>query len=70
MTYEAAVEASPRREGEGCMTYLARISAAVEGRYKRVVVQSMPRRGMSRRETDARLAVLRSQLPSGTEVIE
>jgi len=69
MTYEDAVEANRIQPGEGAMTYMARISALVEGKYKRSAVHSMPRRGMSRRERDAQLMKLRSQavLPSGTE---
>jgi len=32
LTYEHAVESWPRRQGEGAMTYIARIAAKVEGR--------------------------------------
>ena len=60
MTYEDAVEANPRREDEGAMTYAARISAVVAGKYSGAV-QGMPHVRMSRRERDAQLAKLRGQ---------
>jgi len=69
MTYEDAVEANPRREDEGPMAYVARISAVVEGKYQRAPVAAMPRPRMSRVERDRRLAKLRGQMPKGTEVL-
>lgn len=69
MTYEAAVEANQRREDEGPMAYAARISAVVEGKYKRVPVAAMPHAKMSRVERDRQLQKLRGQMPRGTEVL-
>jgi hypothetical protein len=60
MTYEAAVEANPRREDEGAMSYMARLSAVVEGKYKRIGL-AMPHVRMSRVERDRQLQKLRGQ---------
>jgi hypothetical protein len=67
-TYEAAVSGNPRRQDEGPMAYVARIAEVVTGEWGQPV-QAMPRARMSRRMTDERLAKLRAQLPSGTEII-
>lgn len=69
MTYEAAVEAHPKREDEGPMAYAARISAVVEGKYKRAPVAAMPHARMSRVDRDRQLQKLRGQMPRGTEVL-
>lgn len=47
--YEATVEKHPRKPGEGPMTYMERLSAAVTGAYK-AAGQPMPRRGLSQRQ--------------------
>lgn len=59
MTYEAAVEANPKRADEGPMAYVQRISAAVTGKYQ-ALGKRMPRR-QSRAERDRQLARLRAQ---------
>jgi hypothetical protein len=69
MTYEAAVESCPKREDEGPLAYAARISAVVEGKYKRAPVAAMPHARMSRVERDRQLQKLRGQMPRGTEVL-
>lgn len=49
LTYEAVVQKNPRGAGEGPLTYLERVSAAVTGVYQ-AAGQKMPRRGLSQRE--------------------
>ena len=60
MAYEAAVEGNPIKADEGAMTYMARISGIVEGKYKKLGLQ-MPHTRMSHRERDRQLAKLREQ---------
>ena len=67
LTYEDACEADHPRETDSLLSYLARISATVEGKYKRV--QSMPHVRMSRVDRDRQLAKLRGQIPKGTEIL-
>ena len=67
MTYEAACEADRPRDADTLEGYLARISAAVEGRYKRL--PRMPHTRMSRVERDRQLQKLRGQIGSKTEVL-
>ena len=67
LTYESACEADRPRDEDSLLSYLARISATVEGKYKRV--GSMPHVRMSRVERDRQLSKLRGQIPSKTEVI-
>lgn len=50
--YEAAVENTPRRSGEGPMAYAQRVSAVVTGAYRQAG-QAMPRR-MSQRDWQRR----------------
>lgn len=68
LTYEAACEADRPGETDSLLSYLARISATVEGKYKRAV-QSMPHTRMSRVDRDRQLAKLRGQMPSRTELL-
>jgi hypothetical protein len=69
MTYEAAVEDNPIRDGENVLKFMQRISAVVTGKYKGIV--PTPRRpGLSRAEKDRQLRKLRGQgLPSRVEII-
>jgi len=69
MTYEDAVEANPRREGEGVLSYAARLSGIVVGRYA-MGPHRMPPARTPKWRREQQLAKLRSQLPSGCEVIE
>lgn len=69
LTYEDAVEGHPRREGEGALSYAARISEVVVGTYAKAV-RPMPPARTPKWRREQQLAKLRSQLPSGTEVIE
>lgn len=59
LAYEAAVEANPKREGEGALTYCQRILDAVGVRYAKAGLE-MPRT-LTRREREAKLAALRAQ---------
>jgi hypothetical protein len=59
LAYEAAVEANPKRDGEGLLTYLERIVAEVKGRYEKAG-QPFPR-PTTRRQREAKLAELRTQ---------
>ncbi len=59
-TYEAAVAGSPRREGEGPMAYIRRISEIVT-REREAGAKAMPHLRMTRRERDAVLERLRAQ---------
>jgi len=68
MTYEDAVEADHPRPEDTLLSYLARISAAVAGKYGGVLPR-MRRPGLSRVERDRQLAKLRGQMPSRTEVL-
>lgn len=67
LTYEAACEVDRPRETDSLLSYLARISATVEGKYQRV--KSVPHVRMSRVDRDRQLAKLRGQIPKGTEVL-
>jgi hypothetical protein len=68
MTYENAVEASPIRNDEGRLAYIARVSEVVTGKYA-ALGKSMPRR-MSRRQRDSQLAKLRAQARGFGEGVE
>lgn len=68
LTYEDAVEADRPRDDDSLLSYLARISAAVEGRYK-WVLPKMRRPGLSRVDRERQLQKLRGQIPKGTEVL-
>lgn len=68
MTYEAAVEADRPREADTLLDYLARISAAVAGKYGGVLPK-MRKPGQSRAERERSLAKLRGQYPSRTELL-
>lgn len=67
MTYEDACAADKPRDTDTLEGYLARISASVEGRYKRL--PRMPHTRMSRVERDRQLQKLRGQIGSKTEVL-
>ena len=60
MTYEHAVSANPRREDEGAISYIQRISSIVTGRYQKAGL-AMPRRGMSQREWERKRNALNRQ---------
>jgi hypothetical protein len=62
-TYEAAVAGHPRRADEGPLAYAQRISELVTG--EREQIKRMPRRSLSNRERDERLALLREQAAEG-----
>ena len=67
LTYEAACESDRPRDEDSLLSYLARISATVEGKYRRV--HSVPHVRMSRVDRDRQLAKLRGQIPRGTEIL-
>lgn len=60
LAYEDAVQQHPLKPGEGAMTYMARISAVVTGRYA-AAGQTMPRTRMSHREWERRQNALKQQ---------
>jgi hypothetical protein len=68
LTYEDAVEADRPRDEDTLLSYLARISAAVEGRYKGVLPK-MRRPELSRVDRDRQLQKLRGQMPSRAEIL-
>jgi hypothetical protein len=68
MTYDSAVESNPKRENEGPMAYIQRISALVEGKYQRAD-KGMPHVRMSRQDRERQLQKLRGQIGSKTEVL-
>jgi phytoene dehydrogenase-like protein len=68
MTYEAACEADRPRDTDTLEGYLARISAAVEGKYKGILPK-MRRPGLSRVDRERQLAKLRGQMPSRMELL-
>jgi hypothetical protein len=61
-TYMNAVEGHPRRDDEGPLAYVARISALVTARFRGEAAKKMPSVRMGRRQTDERLAKLRGQM--------
>jgi len=68
MAYEDAAEADRPRPEDSLLTYLARVSAAVLGKYKGVLPK-MRRPGLSRVDRERRMQQLRGQLPGKTEVL-
>jgi hypothetical protein len=68
MTYEAAAEADKPRDTDTLEGYLARLSAAVLGRYKGILPR-MRRSGGTRVERERQLQKLRGQIGSKTEVL-
>ena len=68
MTYEAACEVDRPRDDDSLLSYLFRISAAVEGKYGGVLPR-MRRPGGTRVERERQLQKLRGQMPKGTEIL-
>ena len=68
MTYEDAVAAEPIKDDDYRLAYLAKISAKVEGKYRRAD-KAMPHTRMSRVDRERQLQKLRGQIGSKTEVI-
>lgn len=66
MTYEDAAEADHPREEDSLESYLARISAAVEGRYKRLPVMPQGLRQPRARRLEA---ARRQGMPSKMEIL-
>ena len=58
-TYVHAVESNPRREDEGCMTYVARIATIVAGRYAKA--KTMPQGRLSKKAYQRRIEELEGQ---------
>ena len=58
--YEDAVQQHPRNPDEGAMTYMARISGIVTGRYAKAGL-TMPRTRMSQREWERKQNAAKSQ---------
>jgi hypothetical protein len=69
MTYEDACSADKPKDEDSLLSYLARISATVEGKY-RGVLPKMRRPGLSQSARELRLKLLRAQgQPSKVEVL-
>lgn len=59
LTYEHALQSNPKREDEGVMSYIMRIAAVVEGRYRKA--GTMPRGRLSQRAYERRMRELEGQ---------
>lgn len=68
LAYEDAAETDRPRPEDTLLSYLARVSAAVKGKYGGVLPK-MRRPGLSRVERERRVQQLRGQLPGKTEVL-
>ena len=68
MTYESAAEADRPQDADTLLSYLGRISRAVEGKYARAV-RPMPHVRMSRQERERQMQKLRGQMPSRMEIL-